>query len=283
MLELARMSGDRSHEGTALNVLGVVAMYRFEIAQAYCHFEQSREIFTLLQRPRNVIAAQLNQTLLMMRVGSLDEAIALGERTKMLAATAGAHLFLEAVTCTVAEAYLRKGEVENAHSAASEALALSAVSQSRNLAPSAFKVARCEAARGKFENAIARIDDALRLVQGRGLEVQKADASADLAGIALKAGLPERALQSAGIFLPILQSDPGRFAEPEALFLIAAQVFHANGNRDAASGHVATAWSIYQSRLAKIDDAFSRARYSDLWFHRELRAAVAAWRPLDVL
>ncbi len=114
MLELARMSGDRSHEGTALNVLGVVAMYRFEVAQAYRDFERSREIFASLQRPRNVIAAQLNQTLLLMRIGSLDEAIALGERTKRLAAAAEAHLFREAVTCTVAEAYLRKGEIEQA-------------------------------------------------------------------------------------------------------------------------------------------------------------------------
>jgi ATP/maltotriose-dependent transcriptional regulator MalT len=137
-----------------------------------------------LGQQRSVRVAQLNETILLTHTGCLDEAIALGEHTKELVAAAEANLFREAVTCTVAEAYLRKDDVGNAYAAASDALERSAASQSRNLAPAAFTVARCEAARGNFENAIARIDDALHLAEGPGLEAQKADALADLAGIA---------------------------------------------------------------------------------------------------
>jgi DNA-binding SARP family transcriptional activator len=276
MLELSLASGDRSHEGTARNVLGVVAMYRFVIPEARRYFAESREIFTALGRPRNVIAAQLNQTLLLMRTGNLEEAIDLGKRTTELATAAQANLFREGAICAVAEAYLRKGDVESAHAAASEALELSAASQSRNFAPAAFKVARCEAARGNFKDAMARIDAALALAEGPGLEVQKADALADRAGTALKAGLPERALESVEVFLPIVQNDPGRFAEPEVLLLVAAQVFRANENQNAASTPLATAWDIYQSRLAGMDEERSRAAYAALWFHRELQAAIAA-------
>jgi tetratricopeptide (TPR) repeat protein len=203
-----------------------------------------------------------------------------------MATAAEADLFREAVACTVAEAYLRKGNVGSAYATASEALGRSAASRSRNLAPAALKVARCEAALGNFDDAIALIDDALPLVEAPGLEVQKADALADLAGVALKADLPERALQSVDAFLPILQSNPGRFAEPEALLLIAAQVFHAAGKLETASAHLATAWSVYQSRLVSIDEASVRAQYAELWFHRELQAAVAAFpasrRSVDV-
>jgi hypothetical protein len=115
------------------------------------------------------------------------------------------------------------------------------------------------------------------MVEAPGLEVQKADALADLAQVASKAGLPERALQSVEGFLPIVQSDPGRFAEPEALFLIAAQVFHATGNQNGERAGLAAAWGIYQNRLAGLDDVSSRAKYAALWFHQELQSAAVAF------
>ena len=73
-----------------------------------------------------------------------------------------------------------------------------------------------------------------------------------------------------------MQSGSDRFAEPEALLLVAAHVFAATGKHEIAGTHLAAAWDIYQRRLAGIDDARTQATYAALWFHRELASAVEA-------
>ena len=273
MLELSSACGDLGHEGTAANALGVVALYRFAVADARRYFLRAVEAFQALNRPRNVIAAQLNQTLLFTRLGCLDDAITLGEATRNMAEDASASLFREALDCLVAEPYLRKGDVERARTLASDALERSTASGSRNEAPASLKLARCDAAQGDFEKALARIDQTMPLLALPGLEVQRCEALADRCWVALHLGRWEQARRSADEFLPTLRAEPTRFGEPEALFLAAARAFQGTDAPDEASEHLAAAWTIYQRRLAQIDERSVRGRYASLWFHRELLEA----------
>ncbi|MGB6600341.1 MAG: hypothetical protein WBE77_04585, partial [Candidatus Cybelea sp.] len=275
MLELSSACGDLGHEGTAANALGVVALYRFAVADAGRYFLRAVDAFRALNRPRNVIAAQLNQTLLFTRLGCLDDAIALGEATRKMADDANASLFREALDCVVAEPYLRKGDVERARTLASDALERSTASASRNRAPATLKLARCDAAQGDFEKALARIDQTMPLLALPGLEVQRCEALADRCWAALHLGRWEQARCSAHEFLPTLRADPTRFGEPESLFLTGARAFHAVDAPDQATAHLAAAWTIYRHRLAQIDERPVRERYASLCFHRDL---VAAWK-----
>jgi DNA-binding SARP family transcriptional activator/predicted ATPase len=270
MLELAMACGDRSHEGTASNALGVVALYRFAVADARRYFSRAVEIFEALNRPRNVIAARLNQTLLLTRLGCLDEAIAVGEAARQLAQNADAMLFREAADCMVAEPYLRKGDVARARGVACEAVELSSASSSRNRATATLKLARCDAMERNFEKAIALIDEALPLVTLPGLEVQRCEALADRCSSAISLGWWEAARQSAAAFLPTLRDDPARFGEPEALFLIAARLFQQIGASDEATANLQAARTIYDSRLTQIGERSTRELYASLGFHREL-------------
>ncbi len=276
MLELATACGDRSHEGTAANALGVVALYRFAVTDARRYFARAIEIFEALNRPRNVIAARLNETLLLTRLGCLDEAIAVGEAMRELAQAADAMLFRESADCLLAEPYLRSGEVARARALASEALELSTASGSRNKPAAALKLARCDATESNFEEAIARIDWALPLLTQPGLEVQRADALADRCSAAIGLGRWEAARESVEAFLPALREDPGRFAEPEALFLIAARLFQKIGPLNQADVHLEAAQSIYESRLARIGEPAIRDRYASLGFHRDLLDVLAS-------
>lgn len=273
MLELSAACGDLGHEGTASNALGVVALYRFAVADARRYFRRAVDAFQALNRPRNVIAAQLNQTLLFTRLGCLDDAISLGEATRNMAFDANASLFREALDCVVAEPYLRKGDVERARTLASDALERSTASASRNRAPASLKLARCDAAQGDFENALARIDQTMPLLALPGLEVQRCEALADRCAVALHLGRREEARSSADEFLPTLREDPARFGEPEALFLSAARAFQDVNAPHESNQHLATARTIYQHRLVQIDERSVREQYASLWFHRDLLTA----------
>ncbi|MFZ0032540.1 MAG: hypothetical protein WAK84_11790, partial [Candidatus Cybelea sp.] len=265
--------GDLGHEGTASNALGVVALYRFAVADARRYFLRAVDAFRALNRPRNVIAAHINQTLLFTRLGCLDDAIALGEATRKMADDANASLFAEALDCVVAEPYLRKGDVERARTLALGALESSTASASRNRAPASLKLARCDAAQGDFEKALARIDQTMPLLALAGLEVQRCEALADRCSVSLHLGRWEQARCSVDEFLPTLRADPTRFGEPEALFLTAARAFQGVDASDEATEHLATARTIYQHRLAQIDERSVRERYASLSFHRDLTEA----------
>jgi DNA-binding SARP family transcriptional activator len=275
MLDLSTSCGDRAHEGTAANALGVAALYRFAVADARRYFSQAVEVFEALNRPRNVVAARLNQILLLTRLGCLDDAIALGERTREMAITAHARLFGEAADCAVAEAYLRNGDIPQARKLASAALQRSSVSGSRNKAPASLKLARCDAAEGDFEAALARIEETLPLLKLPGLEIQHGDALADRCWTAMHLRRVELAKVSARGFLSALCENPERFSEPEALFTIAALALQAAGEDVEARAHLETAWTIYQRRLAAVERP-ERRRYAALWFHRDLEQARAA-------
>ncbi len=156
--------GDRSHEGTAYNALGVVAMYRFEATQAASCFRQSADVLESLRRPRNVVAARLNEMLLAIRTGRIHEALALGEVAIGMAKRAQAtRSFEEASYCALAEAHLRGGAIDLAEGAAQRVLTLAGASHSRNAAPARMKIARCAIARGDGAGAMAQIVEALPL------------------------------------------------------------------------------------------------------------------------
>ncbi|MBV9699583.1 MAG: AAA family ATPase [Candidatus Eremiobacteraeota bacterium] len=275
MREIATACGDRGHEGIANNALGVVALYRFEIAEARRYFERAIEVFESVDRPRNVIAARLNQTLLLTRLGCLDDAIAVADAGKRMAQAAGAALFGEAVDCLAAEAYLRRGSIEEARAIATDALERSSVSGSRNKAIASMKLVRCDAMQGDFQRALARLDETLPLLGVPGLEIQRCDALGDRAWIATQLGNAALALASMREFLPAVQSEPLRFGEPEVVFWVASRACGAAGLQEEAGAHIATAWSIYQSRLLRIPEEAVRERYARLWFHRDLEAAYA--------
>ncbi|MBV9262872.1 MAG: AAA family ATPase [Candidatus Eremiobacteraeota bacterium] len=270
MFELSTACGDRGHEGTAENALGVAALYRFEVEEARRHFAGAVDIFRAMNRPRNIAAAELNLVLLHTRMGCLEDAIAVGEATRTLAERADASLFLEAASCLTAESYLRKSDLTRARALASEALALSTRSGSRNRAPAMLKLARCDAACGDFEAALARIDEALSMLAVAGLEVQRCDALADRCSVAMSLGRFEAACANAEAFLPTLRADPGRFAEPEALFTVAARLFSQIGPDEDTASNLRAAGAIYRQRLARISDAASRHAYASLAVHREL-------------
>jgi len=270
MLEVSTACGDRAHEGTASNALGVVALYRFEVAQARRYFDRAVEVFEALKRPRNVIAARLNQALLLTRLGCLDDGFASLEISKKMAEDAGAGLFGEAVDCLIAEVLLRHGDVTKARAVAADALKRSSASGSRNKATASLKLARCDALQGDYHAALGRIDETLRLFATPGLEVQRCDALGDRAWIAMQLRSFKVALESVREFLPTLQAQPLRFAEPEALFLTAARSLRGVGAQEEATAHLATAWKIYQERLLQIPERSVREQYAKLWFHRDL-------------
>ncbi|MBV9233470.1 MAG: AAA family ATPase [Candidatus Eremiobacteraeota bacterium] len=273
MLEIARACGDRGHEGTANNALGVVALYRFDVSACRRHFVRAIEIFQAIDRPRNVIAAHLNHMLLLTRLGCLDDAIALAGVGKKMAEATGAGLFAEAVDCLAAEAYLRRGDVDDARATATAALDRSRASGSRNKAIASMKLVRCDATEGNFQTALDRLDETLPLLGVPGLEIQRCDALSDRAWIATQLGNEAIALQSMREFLPALQSEPMRFGEPEVVFLVAARACELSGMGKEADAHLARAWKIYRQRRLQIPEPSVRERYARLWFHRDLETA----------
>jgi DNA-binding SARP family transcriptional activator len=274
MLDLADASGDRSRAASALNALGVAALYEFDVAEARRRFAEAVELFTSLRRPRNVIATRYNQVLLDARLGRLDDAIANARDIKAMAAEAGAQLFEESVSAMLAEALLRKGDIEAAYDVARRVLHTTRISNSRNRAPALFAVARCQAARNHLDSAVAGMREGLGLLNQADLRIYKADATATLAHFYLTAGLLAEARAATQAFVAVLSSDLARFEEPDALFWIAAQVCRASGDVSEARDHEQRAWSIFQERLVRIPDRPSRESYAALSFHRELTEAV---------
>ena len=272
MLEVARTSGDRNRQASALNALGVASLYAFDVADARRYFTEAEELSKATGRPRNVVAARMNQVLLDTRLGLFREAIATAKETMQLAAACGAQLFEESVANMLAEALLRAGDVESAERAVLRAREATRASNSKNRVPTHFALARCQAARGDFQRAIATMNEGLDLLERADLQVYSADANATLASFYLQAGMLGEAVAATRLFADLLTNETSRFEEPDALHWIAAQVYRAAGDETTARIHVDRAWSIYRERLSKIPDRPSKDAYCSMADHRALEA-----------
>jgi tetratricopeptide (TPR) repeat protein len=246
VLPLGEAIGERWGVAALLTIDALAAAELGDVATAAAEAEQAQERFAALGdgwgealalTARGIAARGADDTGTAVRL--LGEAVALSERSRY-------PLISSLALVAMGYAHLDRGDLEGAEAAAWRACALLAGVDLSEAAPLGAKVllAQVLRARGRLEEALAQVDEALEATQAPALLFPRRQAIAHRAGILLQLGRVEEALETARQ----AAATPSEDVRAGVLALRAlGSALRASGDEDAARSTIAQALEVARS------------------------------------
>lgn len=273
---LAHALGDREEEAAMLQRQAVTAIFQGDFELARRRFAAAAEAFDAIGHLRGLSHAQANQAVLAMRLGLLDEAQSLGDRTLLVAERTGDRRPLVVTLVNLSLVHTLRGDPVGAKRLALQALELSrAVGFPLFEGAALANLGNAERALGDAELGLQHIKEGLRLREGLLSPTDVLDDYCDLAVAHLQAGQLAHALSATAKLLRIAEKSLEGAFWPHVCFWTAAIVHHAAGNASTAGKHLRRAVTEMRAFAARISDPHTRAAFLALPACREVEGAAA--------
>ncbi|MFA6956581.1 MAG: protein kinase [Thermoanaerobaculia bacterium] len=240
-LEVFRSFGDVGGEAMTINRMGSLAFSRGDYAAARTYYRQSREMGKKLGNRRAEALGVVNQSVLEMKDGNLDESMRLCLASRPIFEEIQNKVFLAGTWDNIGYLQYLAGNLRQSRSDLERALEIAKTSGSAHMeAVALYNLGDTLAALGEADGGLARHREALAIREKAGEKRETLDSRVAIAAIDLDEGRIDEALRAAGEASAAARE--GKFIEAELrAHLVAARALRSRGKLESAKVELAAA------------------------------------------